>query len=162
MLKRMCEDDEEALRLLREETTGDPGGDQRSEDVQTIDDNINNGRSAGTSKDYTLDRLAREDAGRGRSVRCEAVDGRCFRLDAVPGVPGNNPAKRARVAAGRFVVERKADGGLVQVQIFGHLRLRVAFYRFAGSLLQLCVVHFLTFVHGRCRDYFPRCSGDVE
>jgi hypothetical protein len=66
--------------------------------------------------------VARRRAEERRSVRCEAVDGCGFRLDAVPGVPGNNPAKRARIAAGRFVVERKADGGLVQVQLFGPLR----------------------------------------
>jgi hypothetical protein len=58
MLKRMCEDDEEALRLLREETTGEAGDNQHTE----VSDNIRDRRpSGGNSKDYTLDRLARED-----------------------------------------------------------------------------------------------------
>ena len=61
MLKRMCHEDDEALRLLREEVTGDPGGDQRSEEA-TKTDNISNEDTHGSSKDYTLDRLAREDA----------------------------------------------------------------------------------------------------
>jgi hypothetical protein len=47
--------------LLREEVTDDPGGDQRSEEA-TKSDNITNEDSRGTRKDYTLDRLAREDA----------------------------------------------------------------------------------------------------
>jgi hypothetical protein len=62
MLKRMCEDDEEALRLLREETTGEHGGDRGNQHTGGNVNNINDGRSAGSSKDYTLDRLAREDA----------------------------------------------------------------------------------------------------
>ena len=58
MLKRMCEDDEEALRLLREVVTDDHGGDRRSEEAQTKNDNIILGSEQGSSKDYTLDRLA--------------------------------------------------------------------------------------------------------
>jgi hypothetical protein len=50
-----------ALRLLREEVTGERGGDQRSEEA-TKNDNIIFEGSQGTTKDYTLDRLAREDA----------------------------------------------------------------------------------------------------
>jgi len=61
MLKRMCKKDDEALRLLREVVTGSPGGDQRSEEAQTKNDNVSNGGGHGNSKDYTLDRLARED-----------------------------------------------------------------------------------------------------
>lgn len=55
MLKRMCDDDPEALRLLREAV--------KSQGERTdLVDNINEvDRSDGTSKDYTLDRLARED-----------------------------------------------------------------------------------------------------
>jgi len=62
MLKRMCDNDPEALRLLREVVTDSPGGDQRSDEAQTKNDNIINESGQGTSKDYTLDRLAREDA----------------------------------------------------------------------------------------------------
>ena len=59
MLKRMCEDDEEALHLLREVVTGEAGDNQHTE----VSDNIRDQKpSGGTSKDYTLDRLAREDA----------------------------------------------------------------------------------------------------
>lgn len=61
MLKRMCKKDDEALRLLREVVTGSHGGDRRSEEA-TNDNNVTNGRVTGNSKDYTLDRLAREDA----------------------------------------------------------------------------------------------------
>ncbi len=57
----MCKKDDEALRLLREVVTGSPGGDQRSEEAQTKNDNVSNGGGHGNSKDYTLDRLARED-----------------------------------------------------------------------------------------------------
>jgi len=60
MLKRMCDNDPEALRLLREVVTDSPGGDQRSDEAQTKNDNIINESGQGTSKDYTLDRLARE------------------------------------------------------------------------------------------------------
>ncbi len=56
----MCKKDDEALRLLREVVTGSPGGDQRSEEAQTKNDNVSNGGGHGNSKDYTLDRLARE------------------------------------------------------------------------------------------------------
>jgi hypothetical protein len=63
MLKRMCKKDDEALRLLREVVTdgdGNPSGaNQHSDGDGGSVDNIN--RSSGTSKDYTLDRLARED-----------------------------------------------------------------------------------------------------
>ncbi|MCS3662324.1 hypothetical protein GGP68_003765 [Salinibacter ruber] len=59
----MCKKDDEALRLLREVVTGDDGNpsgaNQHSEEDDGSVDNIN--RSSGTSKDYTLDRLARED-----------------------------------------------------------------------------------------------------
>jgi len=52
----MCKKDDEALRLLREVVTGERGKSKGNVD------NINvSGRSDGTSKDYTLDRLARED-----------------------------------------------------------------------------------------------------
>lgn len=46
------------LRLLREETTGERGDNQHTE----VDDNITDQRETGTTKDYTLDRLAREIA----------------------------------------------------------------------------------------------------
>ncbi len=51
----MCKKDDEALRLLGEVV--------KSQGERTdLDDNINEvSRSSGTSKDYTLDRLARED-----------------------------------------------------------------------------------------------------
>jgi len=58
MLKRMCKKDDEALRLLREVVTGDDG---RPEKTDESVDNVNSSRSSGNSKDYTLDRLARED-----------------------------------------------------------------------------------------------------
>jgi len=48
----MCEESPEALRLLREETTGEPGDNQHTEVVDNVND-----RSGGTDKDYTLDRL---------------------------------------------------------------------------------------------------------
>jgi biotin operon repressor len=57
----MCKKDDEALRLLGEVVTDSPGGDQRSEEAQTKNDNVSNGGGHGNSKDYTLDRLARED-----------------------------------------------------------------------------------------------------
>lgn len=57
-----------APRLLREEVTDDPGGDQRSEEA-TKSDNITNEDNRGTQKDYTLDRLAREDAKSNRPFR---------------------------------------------------------------------------------------------
>jgi hypothetical protein len=57
----MCKKDDEALRLLREVVTGSHGGDRRSEEA-TNDNNVTDGRVTGNSKDYTLDRLAREDA----------------------------------------------------------------------------------------------------
>jgi len=60
ILKDLCKNDPEALTMLRKATTQEAGGDRRSEEAQIIVDNINNGRSAGTSKDYTLDRLSRE------------------------------------------------------------------------------------------------------
>jgi len=56
MLKRMCKKDDEALRLLREVVTGEAGDNQHTEVVDNVND-----RSGGNSKDYTLDRLARED-----------------------------------------------------------------------------------------------------
>jgi len=59
MLKRMCKKDDEALRLLREVVTNSPG---RPEEGEKNSDNITNKDSRGTRKDYTLDRLAREDA----------------------------------------------------------------------------------------------------
>jgi len=59
MLKRMCEEDDEALRLLREEVTDDPG---RPEKGAKKSDNVTSKDSRGNRKDYTLDRLAREDA----------------------------------------------------------------------------------------------------
>ena len=46
--------------MIRRATTQEAGGDRRSKKAQTIVDNINNGRSSGTAKDYTLDRLDRE------------------------------------------------------------------------------------------------------
>lgn len=57
MLRRMCEESPEALRLLREVV--------KSQGERTdLNDNIIevNESETGTSKDYTLDRLAREDA----------------------------------------------------------------------------------------------------
>jgi len=57
MLKRMCDNDPDALRLLREVVTGDDG---RPEKTEKSVDNVNSSRSSGNSKDYTLDRLARE------------------------------------------------------------------------------------------------------
>jgi len=62
-VRGMCKKDDEALRLLREVVTdgdGNPSGaNQHSDGDGGSVDNIN--RSSGTSKDYTLDRLARED-----------------------------------------------------------------------------------------------------
>jgi hypothetical protein len=55
MLKRMCKKDDEALRLLREVVTGEVGDNQHTEGTS-------NRSTHGTTKDYTLDRLAREDA----------------------------------------------------------------------------------------------------
>ncbi len=52
----MCKKDDEALRLLREVVTGEAGDNQHTEVVDNVND-----RSGGNSKDYTLDRLARED-----------------------------------------------------------------------------------------------------
>jgi len=54
----MCKKDDEALRLLREVVTNSPG---RPEEGEKNSDNITNKDSRGTRKDYTLDRLARED-----------------------------------------------------------------------------------------------------
>jgi len=54
MLKRMCDDDPDALRMLRAATTGEVGRSKGNTD------NISNSSGHGTSKDYTLDRLARE------------------------------------------------------------------------------------------------------
>lgn len=55
-----------ALRLLREVVTredGNPtGANQHSKDDGGTDDNIIGSSEQGTSKDYTLDRLAREEA----------------------------------------------------------------------------------------------------
>jgi len=59
MLKRMCKKDDEALRLLWEVVTDSPG---RPEEGKKKNDNISSSSGHGTSKDYTLDRLAREDA----------------------------------------------------------------------------------------------------
>jgi hypothetical protein len=59
MLKRMCHEDDEALRLLRAEVTDGPG--RPSEEKNSYI--ITNKDDRGTRKDYTLDRLAREDAG---------------------------------------------------------------------------------------------------
>ena len=61
MLKRMCDEDPDALRLLREVVTDSHGGDRKSEDAQIKTDNISLDAKHGTSKDYTLDRIARED-----------------------------------------------------------------------------------------------------
>ena len=67
MLRRMCHEDDEALRLLREEVTGErgnpTGANQHSKDDGGKNDNIMLSSEQGSSKDYTLDRLAREDAG---------------------------------------------------------------------------------------------------
>ena len=49
----MCEESPEALRLLREETTGEPGDNQHTE----VGDNMTDRSDRGTAKDYTLDRL---------------------------------------------------------------------------------------------------------
>jgi hypothetical protein len=54
----MCKKDDEALRLLREVVTNSPG---RPEEGKKKNDNISSSSGHGTSKDYTLDRLARED-----------------------------------------------------------------------------------------------------
>ncbi len=54
----MCKKDDEALRLLREVVTGEQGQSKANDDNITV----SRERETGTSKDYTLDRLAREDA----------------------------------------------------------------------------------------------------
>jgi hypothetical protein len=54
----MCAKDPEPLRLLREVVTGEAGDNQHTEVVDNVND-----RSGGNAKDYTLDRLAREDPG---------------------------------------------------------------------------------------------------
>ena len=65
MLKRLCNDEPEVLRMLREATTGErgnpTGANQHSEDSGGNSDNItvSNNDARGTRKDYTLDRLAR-------------------------------------------------------------------------------------------------------
>ncbi|WP_259108168.1 hypothetical protein [Salinibacter ruber] len=53
----MCKKDDEALRLLREVVTGEQGQSKANDDNITV----SRERETGTSKDYTLDRLARED-----------------------------------------------------------------------------------------------------
>ncbi|WP_251930802.1 hypothetical protein, partial [Salinibacter ruber] len=53
----------EALRLLRDAVTGSPG---RPEEGEKKNDNISSSSEQGTSKDYTLDRLAREAPELGR------------------------------------------------------------------------------------------------
>jgi hypothetical protein len=52
----MCDNDPDALRLLREVVTGERGQSKGNDDNITVFEE----REAGTSKDYTLDRLARE------------------------------------------------------------------------------------------------------
>jgi len=56
---------DEALRLLRDAVTGEVGDNQHTE----VDDNITDPRETGTSKDYTLDRPAREAPELGRPSR---------------------------------------------------------------------------------------------
>lgn len=58
MLKHMCDDDPEALRLLREAVTDAPG---RPPEEKEKNDSIIGSSEQGTSKDYTLDRLARAE-----------------------------------------------------------------------------------------------------
>jgi len=68
MLRRMCDEDPEAVRMLREVTTGKPGNptgaNQHTKDERGNVDNVNSSsskeRSSGNSKDYRLDRLHRE------------------------------------------------------------------------------------------------------
>ena len=57
MLKRLCKDEPEVLRMLREATTGKQG--ERTDLDHNITEVKDKGRKTGTSKDYTLDRLAR-------------------------------------------------------------------------------------------------------
>ena len=57
MLKRLCKDEPEVLKMLREATTGKPG--ERTDLVDNINEVKGAKRSDGTAKDYTLDRLAR-------------------------------------------------------------------------------------------------------
>lgn len=57
MLRRMCDEDPEALTMLRKATTGTVGRPAKDEEK---DDNIINKSGQGTAKDYTLDRLSRE------------------------------------------------------------------------------------------------------
>ena len=82
MLKRMCAEDEEALRLLRAALKSqgrrtdlasdtDLAGSADPAGSADLVDNINEvGRSSGTSKSYTLDRLAREDPKLYEKVTC--------------------------------------------------------------------------------------------
>ncbi len=54
----MCKKDDEALRLLREVVTDSPGRPEEEEEENSS--NRTNNPTRGTTKDYTLDRLARE------------------------------------------------------------------------------------------------------
>lgn len=59
MLKRMCQKDPEALRMLRKATTGKHGGDRRSEEAQNKSVNHTVGQR-GDSVGYILSRLKRD------------------------------------------------------------------------------------------------------
>ena len=57
MLKRLCKDEPEVLKMLREATTGKQG--ERTDLVDNVNEVKDVKKSAGNAKDYTLDRLAR-------------------------------------------------------------------------------------------------------
>jgi hypothetical protein len=123
MLKRMCAEDEEALRLLRAALKSQG---RRTDLASSIGpagsadlvDNINEvGRSGGTSKSYTLDRLAREDPELYEQVTCGELSANQAAIKA------GFRAKRASIPVhkgGEPQIERAARG--LARHFDGHLR----------------------------------------
>ena len=126
MLKRMCKEHDEALRLLRDAVTDSPGGDQRSEEAQTKNDNISNESGQGTSKDYTLDRLAREAPELYKQVVADEISANAAAIEAgfrtkTASVPVHKGGEEQHERAAKSLAKHFDDfEGLVEAMLTEH------------------------------------------
>jgi len=121
MLKRMCKEHDEALRLLRGAVTNPDGvKDDAVDNINSTD------RSSGTSKDYTLDRLAREAPELYKQVVADEISANAAAIEAgfrtkTASVPVHKGGEEQHERAAKSLAKHFDDfEGLVEAMLAEH------------------------------------------